>query len=153
MKYTQFSVSGLALAVAIAVSPPVLADHDHGLRNFSKFHDHDHGVIDFGKLRDRLLHKYSGKLFGVKGALKNSSTQSVDKASAEANPASMVTVARSLHVSVVASSQALGPNIDMMALWPNENPTHQIVCNEQGPAQAGSVRHLSPQRSFFAGHQ
>ncbi len=140
MKYTQFCVSGLAFAAAIAVSSPVLADQDQGVRHFNKFRDHHHGLIDFGTLRDRLLHKYSGKLFGVKGALKASSTQSVNKATAEANPVSLVTLARSLHAHVVASSQALGPNIDMMALWPNENPTHLIVCNEQGPNQAGLQR-------------
>ena len=125
MKSNLFSVSGLALAVAI--STPVLADNDHGAK-------------DFGKFRDHLLNTHSNQLFGIKGALQAASTQSVDAATAEADPLSMVTLARGLRARVVASSADLGANIDMMTLWPSENPTHLIACNEQGTSQPGLQR-------------
>jgi secreted PhoX family phosphatase len=122
----NFSLTGLALAVAVA--SPVMADNNH------------HGAPDFGQYRDHLLNEKSKELFGIKKALKAPSTKSVDMATAEANPLSMVTLARGLHARVVASSDELAPNIDMMALWPNKHPTHLIVCNEQGPDQAGLQR-------------
>jgi hypothetical protein len=53
-----------------------------------------------------------------------------------------LTLASSLHAKVVASSAELAPNIDTMALWPSENPTHMIVivCNEQDETQPGLQR-------------
>jgi secreted PhoX family phosphatase len=70
-----------------------------------------------------------------------SSTESIDAATAEADPTALVTVAKGLSVSVVAASAELGANIDMMAPWPDDvNPTHLIVCNEQGTNQPGVQR-------------
>lgn len=125
MKSTMSVLGGLALAMA--VSAPVFADDDHSEK-------------DFGLLRDQLLQKQSMPLFGVGGPIHASSTLSVDAATAEANPLSLVTVADSLRARVIASSANLGPNIDMMTLWPRENPTHLIVCNEQGASQPGVQR-------------
>ena len=89
------------------------------------------GGSDFGTWRDRQLKEHSESLFGVKRPLKESSTESVDQATAEADPASLATVARGLHVRVVTSDPDLGANIDMIALWPNDShPSHLIVCNE-----------------------
>ena len=97
--------------------------------------------IDFGQLRDQLLLEQSDKLFGVKGPLKQASTASVDAATAEANPLSMLTVARGLKARVVSAEANLAPNIDMMVLWPNDiNPTHLIACNEQGAGNPGVQR-------------
>jgi hypothetical protein len=121
-----FSLTSLALAVAVA--SPVLADNNY------------HGSLDFGRYRDHLLNEKTKELFGIKRALKAPSTKSVDAVTAEANPLSMVTLARGLRARVVASSAELAPNIDMMTLWPNKHPTHLIVCNEQGPDQAGLQR-------------
>lgn len=90
-----------------------------------------HQGFDFGKWRDRQLRKASELLFGVKKPLKESSTESVDQATAEADPTSLATVARGLNVRVVTSDPNAGANIDMIALWPNDShPSHLIVCNE-----------------------
>ncbi|MDQ3582188.1 MAG: hypothetical protein M3495_11530, partial [Pseudomonadota bacterium] len=78
-----------------------------------------HQGFDFGKWRDRQLRKASELLFGVKKPLKESSTESVDQATAEADPTSLATVARGLNVRVVTSDPNAGANIDMIALWPN----------------------------------
>jgi len=125
-----FTVSALCLALAGAMAMPVPVyagdDHDAGR--------------DFGTFRDHQLDARSMQLFGIKGALDASSTRSVDAATAEARPLSLVTLAGSLHARVVASSADLGANIDMMALWPGDNPTHLIVCNEQGSSQPGLQR-------------
>ena len=52
-----------------------------------------------------------------------------------------MTLAKHLHVRVVADLPNVPPNIDMMALWPtDQDPTHLIACNEQGPAEPGLVR-------------
>jgi len=126
MNHNLFSVSGLTLAVTVALATPVFAADDSD--------------TDFGKFRDNLLNERSEQLFGIKGAILASSTQSLDAATIEADPRLAVTFARSLHASVIASSTDLGRNIDMMALWPSEDPTHLIVCNEQGPSQAGLQR-------------
>lgn len=87
--------------------------------------------FDFGTWRDRHLRKASELLFGVKKPLKESSTESVDQATAEADPTSLATVAKGLHVEVATSDPKAGANIDMIALWPNDShPSHLIVCNE-----------------------
>ena len=79
--------------------------------------------FDFGTWRDRQL----ATDFGVK----ESSTESVDQATAEADPTSLATVAKGLHVEVATSDPNAGANIDMIALWPNDSdPSHLIVCNE-----------------------
>lgn len=95
---------------------------------------------DFGKFREQLLRAHSMQLFGVHGPLKTSSTDSVDVSTAEADPRSLVKLAGTLRARVVSSAENLGANIDMMTLWPAENPTHLIVCNEQGTDQVGVQR-------------
>lgn len=97
--------------------------------------------FDFGQFRDKELHDHADNLFGVKGPLTSASTASVDVTTAEANPLSMLTLARGLKARVVSADANLGANIDMMGLWPDDiHPTHLIVCNEQGPSQAGVQR-------------
>jgi len=97
--------------------------------------------FDFGSWRDYQLRAWSSLLFGVFGPLKASSTESVDAATAEADPRSLVRVAKSLRVRVVTSEANAAPNLDMIALWPNDHhPTHLIVCNEEGPAEPGVQR-------------
>jgi hypothetical protein len=101
----------------------------------------DNDRFDLGQHREHYLHEHAEDLFGVSGPVKAASTVSVDAATAEANPLSMVTLARSLRARVVSSAPNLGANTDMMALWPNDtNPTHLIVCNEQGPTNPGVQR-------------
>ncbi len=102
--------------------------------------DDDHGT-DFGQYRDRLLQAHASQLFGVAGPLQAASTASIDAATAEANPAALVTAAHGLRVKVVSAAANLGANIDMMALWPNDaHPTHIIACNEQGTDKPGVQR-------------
>lgn len=130
---------GLA-ALMLAAAGPACAHGDKG-----KYDDHhdkgkSYGALDFGLQTQKLLRDQSEKLFGIKRALEGVSTESIDAATAEAHPASLVTVADGLHARVVASNADLAPNIDMMALWPPKHPTHIIACNEQGPAQAGVQR-------------
>jgi hypothetical protein len=99
------------------------------------------GGFDFGLFRDHKLDANSHLLFGTGDPVEASSTDSVHKLVAEADPTSLVTLAKGLHAHVLASSASLGSNIDMMALWPNDrNPTHLIACNEQGTAEAGVQR-------------
>lgn len=99
------------------------------------------GGFDFGAWRDRQLRAGSEFLFGVKKPLKESSTESIDQATAEADPTSLATVARGLHVRVVTSAPNAGANIDMIALWPNDShPSHLIVCNEGDASVPGVQR-------------
>jgi hypothetical protein len=132
MRLTR-SLTTVALGAAIALAAPVSG---------ALAHDHHHEPYrpDFGETVEKLLAAQSEKLFGVKASLKAESTESVDAATAEADPLSLVTLARGLRARVVASSPDLGPNIDMMALWPPRHPTHIIACNEQGPSQVGVQR-------------
>jgi Bacterial protein of unknown function (DUF839) len=88
-------------------------------------------AFDFGAWRDHQLRSFSNLLFGVGKPLEKSSTESVDVATAEADPASLATAAYGLHIEVATSDPNAGSNIDMIALWPNDfSPTHLIVCNE-----------------------
>jgi len=97
-------------------------------------------ALDFGKIRDAQLEALAPALFGVFGPLHESSTKSIDKTTAEANPAALATVAKSLKIRVVTAGVA-APNIDMIALWPDDNaPTHLIFCNEQGTTDPGVQR-------------
>lgn len=112
-----------AMTTAVAVASPVMAEDK-----------------DFGVYRDHLLEAHSMQLFGVVSPLSAVSTKSVDANTAETNPLSLVTLAKGLQARVVASNASLGANIDMMTLWPQQNPTHLIVCNEQGSGQAGLQR-------------
>lgn len=129
----SFVVHALSLALAGVIAVPTFASaaNDQGGSDVGR---------DFGSFREHQLDAHSMQLFGIEGALGESSTESVDAATAQANPLSMVTLAHSLRARVVASSAALAPNIDMMALWPAVNPTHLIVCNEQGATEPGVQR-------------
>lgn len=126
MKSNLLSAFGVVLAVGI--SAPAFAE------------DLKIGKKGFGEYRDHLLRAHSMQLFGVGGPLKASSTDSVDAATADADPLALVTVAHSLRVKVVSAKAELAPNIDMMALWPQKDPTHIIACNEQDATQPGVQR-------------
>ncbi|HQR53885.1 MAG TPA: hypothetical protein PLZ79_11490 [Burkholderiales bacterium] len=96
---------------------------------------------DFGQQVEQLATAQSVKLFGTTGTLGASSAASLTQAQADANPAALVTLAHGLSARVVSARSNLAPNIDMMALWPNDQaPTHIIACNEQGAAQVGLQR-------------
>lgn len=130
----SFPVHALSLVIASTMALPTLV-----FANDDSHMDDDQGK-DFGLFRDHQLAAHSKQLFGIVKAIKDASTKSVDAATAEADPLSMVTLARGLRAKVVASSTDLGANIDMMSLWPSTNPTHLIVCNEQGTSQSGVQR-------------
>jgi hypothetical protein len=99
------------------------------------------GDFDFGLFRDHHLDAHSVQLFGIVEPVGASSTESVDGTTAEADPTSLVTLAKGLHARVVTARANAGSNIDMMAFWPNDlNPTHLIACNEQGTAQPAVQR-------------
>ncbi len=103
--------------------------------------DFEHGRADFGMFRDHKLKAFSRALFGVVGPLDASSTESIDATTAEARPRALATVAHGLRVRVISAEANLGPNTDMIALWPNDDaPTHLITCNEQGAAQVSVQR-------------
>src|SRR4030095_1160304 len=60
---------------------------------------------------------------------------------ANANPTALVRLAPGLTAQVVSAASNLGPNVDMMVLWPSDSaPTHIIVCNEQGSTEVGLQR-------------
>ncbi|HET6899734.1 MAG TPA: hypothetical protein VFK70_15365, partial [Vicinamibacteria bacterium] len=101
-----------------------------------------HEGFDFGKWRDFHLSAGSQLLFGFNKPLKESSTESVDQATAENDPRTLATVAHGLHVRVASSEADLGTNIDMIAFWPNDtHPSHLIVCNEvEDPSLPGVQR-------------
>ena len=99
------------------------------------------GGFDFGLFRDAQLAAHSEQLFGVVKPLEASSTDSIDAETAESDPTKLATLARGLRARVVASSDSVGANIDMMALWPNDySPTHLIACNEEGTSEPGLQR-------------
>jgi len=99
------------------------------------------GGYDFGAAREHQLVVHSQQLFGVVQPVAASSTASIDAATADADPTALVTVAKGLSAKVIAASADLGPNIDMMAPWPDDvNPTHLIACNEQDPEDPGLQR-------------
>lgn len=117
-----------SLALAASVAAPVSAE------------DLLLGDKGFGAFRDLMLRQHARQLFGVSGTLGKSSTASIDAATAEADPTALVTAAKSLRVKVVSANAQLGANIDMMALWPQEKPTHIIACNEQDATKPGIQR-------------
>ena len=73
--------------------------------------DHHHGnpSFDYGVFQQRQLQSFSARLFGVTGPIDASSTMSVDKATAQANPTSLITVAKSLRVQTVSADTASHP--------------------------------------------
>ena len=96
---------------------------------------------DFGEKVEALARALSNQLFGIARPLAESSTASISAADADSDAASLVTAADGLRVTVVSAHADLGPNIDMMALWPNETrPTHLIACNEQDPGDVAVQR-------------
>src|SRR5262245_39960635 len=97
--------------------------------------------FDFGLFREQQLVAHSIDLFGIIEPLDASSTASVDASTAEQDPTSLITLAKGLSARVVTAAPNAGANIDMMALWPDDQkPTHLIVCNEQGPTQPAVQR-------------
>lgn len=68
---------------------------------------------DFGSDRDRRLANASDDLFGVGKPVAASSTQSIDAATANADPTKLITLAKGLKARVVTTTS--GPNTDMMA--------------------------------------
>ena len=99
------------------------------------------GSLDFGKIRDVLLAVQAFPLFGVLGVVPQSSTASIDAATAEADPTKLVTLAKTLRVRVVTRAANAGANLDMIALWPDDlHPTHLIACNEAGAGDPGVQR-------------
>ena len=97
--------------------------------------------FDFGLFRDNQLEAHSLQVFGVVEGIEASSTNSISAAQANADPTALVTLAKGLHAYVVTAGNNAGANIDMMALWPNdESPTHLIACNEQGTGEPGLQR-------------
>ncbi|MFA5982447.1 MAG: alkaline phosphatase PhoX [Methylococcaceae bacterium] len=98
-------------------------------------------AVDFGARQEQQIKAQSLSLFGLLGTLGNSSSTSLTQAQAQANPANLITVAPGLSVNIVSAAANLGPNIDMMVLYPNNvAPTHIIACNEQGASQVGVQR-------------
>lgn len=96
---------------------------------------------DFGQQVEQLAREQSVKLFGTAGTLAASSTASISAAAANANPTALVQLAPGLSAQVVSAASNLGPNVDMMVLWPNDSATtHIIACNEQGSGQVGLQR-------------
>lgn len=95
--------------------------------------------FDFGKQVEHDLEAQSNQLFGVNETIDHSSTQSIDAATAQSNPSKLLTLAKHLKGRIVTDAAA--PNIDMMALWPNDqNPKWIIACNEQGTTNPGVQR-------------
>jgi hypothetical protein len=91
--------------------------------------------------RERLLNDRAEQLFGVHRPLAASSRESITAAEANRDPTALVTLAGGLRAHVVSAATNLGPNVDMMALWPDDSsPTHLIFCNEEGAAQPGVQR-------------
>lgn len=79
------------------------------------------------------------ELFGVNRALDGSSTTQVTAAPALADPLTLVKLADGLLAKVITASAA--PNVDMIALWPDDvNPTHLLLCNEEGTTAPGFQR-------------
>jgi hypothetical protein len=99
------------------------------------------GGFDFGLFRDLQMDTHSEQLFGIVAPVDASSTDSVSAATADADPTSLVTLAKGLSARVVTASPSAGGDLDMMALWPNDqNPTHLIECNEEDPVDPGLQR-------------
>ena len=98
-------------------------------------------AADFGQKVEQLAKAQSFSLFGVVNPLDASSSVSLSAADADADPASLVTVADGLSVKVISAEASLAPNVDQMALWPNDSrPTHIIACNEQSTGQVALQR-------------
>jgi hypothetical protein len=89
---------------------------------------------DYGLEQQTQLQNKSRPLFGVGQPLTGPSTADLGRAQALADPAGLITVAKSLKVGVVSAGKA-APNIDQMVVWPQANPQYIIGCNEEGVTQ------------------
>jgi len=101
------------------------------------------GGFDFGAWRDGQLRAFSRHLFGFEKPLEESSHDSVDAGTAEADPRTLASVAKGLQVHVATSASNAGANLDMIALWPDSfHPTHLIVCNETDDTTQPGVQRI-----------
>jgi Alkaline phosphatase PhoX len=91
---------------------------------------------DHGSSEERERFDHSDDLYGIKRPLVASSTLDLTADQINADPASVLSVAKGLKVKVVSTGSA-GANIDQMVLWPMTHPTHLIVCNEEGTTSPG----------------
>lgn len=98
------------------------------------------GGFDFGVFVQNELQSRSQRLFGVSGVLERSSPVSISQEQASRDPRALARVAASLNVRVVSSGKA-APNIDQMALWPNNrHPKWLLACNEEDATQPALQR-------------
>ena len=72
--------------------------------------------LDFGLETQNLLNAKSQPLFGVGKPIAASSQDSIDAATADADPTDLVSLANGLSAQVVTAEPNAGPNTDMMAL-------------------------------------
>jgi hypothetical protein len=115
----------ITLAMAGCTIALAAHDDDNDARSFRRHHFDDH----------------SEQLFGINKPVPASSTESIGAVEADADPTKLVTLAKGLHARVLTDRANAGPNIDMMALWPNDvRPTHIIACNEEGTTAPGLQR-------------
>src|SRR5262245_2718877 len=97
------------------------------------------GPWDWGLFRDQQLVHHSTPVFGVGKPLTTSSSRSVSKQTALADPDTLFTLAHGLQARVVSTQAA--PTIDQISLWPNDtNPQWLIACNEEGSSDPGLQR-------------
>jgi hypothetical protein len=90
------------------------------------------GAQDIGLKHEQLNESHSSEAFGIGHGLAESSAESLTAAEIAADPAAVAKLADGLEAKVVTSGVA-APNVDMMVPWPNDtDPTHLVVCNEQG---------------------
>jgi uncharacterized protein DUF839 len=102
---------------------------------------HAFGWGDFGLFRDDQIEAHSEQLFGIISAVEASSTEQVGATDANADPTSLLTVAKGLRVHVLTAQPNAAANLDQMVLWPNDqNPTHIIAANEEGTDKPGLQR-------------
>ncbi len=112
---------GLVAVATLAVTGIAVADGDVGSDNEKR-------------LNDRAFQN-----FGVIRTLPSSSKVALTADQANADPTSLITLAKGLKARVVTTTS--GPNADQIALWPDSaHPTHLIVCNEQGETEPGLQR-------------
>ena len=102
---------------------------------------HAFGWGGFGLFRDDQLDAHSQQLFGIISPIEASSTESVGATDANADPTSLITVAKGLRAHVLTAQANAAANLDQMVLWPNDqNPTHLIAANEEGTDKPGLQR-------------
>jgi secreted PhoX family phosphatase len=87
-------------------------------------------AADFGAARDKMLAEQTMELFGLEAPLAEGAKPSVEEGyrTAEQTAADQLAAAPGLTVEYLTRN--VGDNLDMMAFWPAENPTHLIGCIE-----------------------